>query len=252
MSYSIVTLYPDRQYVGTLAPGWLGEIWTPSPFGSVADDLDSTYVEIEALSDTQIRSGLLSVDFSWDLANGTPAFMHMQMRAKNSAAFPPNSTTSRIMMLYLRADGADGGNPYDNWVDLAASGDQLDGLAGGNVVSPQWLNFAYAANDEPVDTANPSSDTWFSLNPDDGTTPARAYDALTNGGIRFALYVQASGGEPRHAYLDIYEVRMVLAFETAASTTRAPLLRKYPLDIGRKWPPSKAQQYGGRRVGGYQ
>ena len=232
MPYSIVELLPVAQYsaLGYTPPN----AQTPAVFGSVSDNSDATVTTLEAEYQTggARYSEVLTLDFALPDPTMLPQFMHMRIRARDNAEFVANPDAFlTIYTDYSLVEEAPG-NPYDQWA-IGTSGDafgQLGDLAHREVADPTWLDFSYLGNATPVDTANPG-DTWFAVNPDGSRVAYYHAYGLAGAGIRFTLYPRAESNlVPRTSFLDVFEVRMVVAYvQTAAPyvppTRATPSLR---------------------------
>ena len=226
MPYSIVELAPVNQYatIGYSPP----TAQTPAVFGSVADDSDATFTTLEAeYQESGDRySEVLTLDFALPDPTMVPAFYYMKMRARDNADFAAHPERFVEFMFDYSAVADSPGTTFDSWSrnSSGASSGQFGALANGEVIDPAWFDFAYMG-DAPVDTANPTADTWFQIDNGDttGYVAHQTYAALAGSGLRFTFYPRADSNlDPRTAYIDVYEVRMVVAYVQAAAPYVAP------------------------------
>jgi hypothetical protein len=202
----IKILAPTRQYVG--APNHSGfTTETPTTFGSVSDDSDATYTRIEA-QDNPHSTGVLTVDFDPLDPAWLPTAMVMQIRVKDVPGWDTNNFVTFHTDYWKIGDTW----AYDNWSLASGTNDSSNfgRMAKGLITDPEWVTFYYLGGTEPdplvVDGA------WFPIDPLEGGVSEAAWDATTSTGLRFDLYTQVNG-EPRRAYLDVYEVRLLLYCE---------------------------------------
>lgn len=74
---------------------------------------------------------------------------------------------------------------------------------------------------------------------------------ITTNGFTMAFLIQNAGGTELSEIWRVFEFGLLFDVSTPGPTTGpAPLCRKFPLDVQRAFPRSKAQQYGGRRGAG--
>lgn len=223
----ILTRYPAIQYSGAQAGGWpTYVVEVPPIFGSVSDDSDTTFVEIEADfvsgAENSRHTGLLSVEFD-PLPPGTvPTHVGLFIRAKNGASFPEGEVT--FYTQYVRAGQVD----LFDWYDWTTSADvTLGPLAAGTVTIP--TDFYFFDNGTPFDQTGADLSGWYELSPTSppGTTGYEFYQALTSDGLRVDfLAEQASGltpNPPRRPYFDIYEVRLLVMVADPAGRRLVPL-----------------------------
>src|SRR5689334_17370327 len=141
----------------------------------------------------------------------------MKMRARTNAEFLGADRFVSFMFDYSAVADAPG-TTFDSWSTTHGGADptyQFGPLALGTVVDPEWFNFTFVGGSALVDPANPSADTWFQVDNGDetGYVAHQAYAALTGAGLRFTFYPRADSNlDPRTAYIDVFEVRMVVAY----------------------------------------
>lgn len=239
----VVTLLPVRQYVPATVAAEV-TVETPAVFGSVSDGSDATYTQLEGEWDeANVRhSGVLSVDFG--PVGFNPSALYMMVRARNTS--PYDAGTVSLHTDYAKVDG--GSYDTQSVTGLTGgSGFQLNDLAAGSQAATADLPF-YLLSGFNVDTSDPTSSTWLQLGSDQFGAGYAAWEALRTTGIRFDIYVEALGLSPRRAYVDVFEVRMIVAYEEAAGL---PWLRQALCrDDHRVWP-SSSWQATNRRLGGY-
>lgn len=255
-----------REYAPSAQPAEPGA--TPTIFGSVSDGSDGTYTELvswrESGTDVYHSDYLTCIFEPIDPTIFAPRFMHMMIRAKNPADFAANPNVSGFGQIdfyseYRRADETTSTYPWDTWNinSTQAPTGQGSEFPAGLITDPTWYRFYYlgATGNKVIDPAvPPDSNHW---RPADYDTEFYAWDALTGPGLRFDMFgLQGSTSEPAHAWLDIYEVRLVVAGDVVGAT-HAPPLRQYPRNDGlagsarRLYPPPRSRQRSNRRAGGY-
>src|SRR5690242_4128680 len=166
MPFTITELAPVNQYatIGYAPP----TEQTPTVFGSVADDSDATFTTLGAeYQESGTRySEVLTLDFALPDPTVVPAFYYMKMRARTNAEFLGVDRFVSFVFDYSAVADAPG-TTFDSWSRTrSGTGDssgQFGQLGEGIVADPDWFNFSYVGASSLVDTANPSSSTWFEI-----------------------------------------------------------------------------------------
>jgi len=258
MPFTITELAPVAQYatIGYTPP----IAQAPAVFGSVSDNSDATVTTLEAeyQPSGDRYSEVLTLDFALPDPTVMPAFYYMKMRARDNADFVAHPERFVSFQFDYSKVADPPGYTFDTW-QLNHSSDssgQFGELAAGIVTDPTWFNFSYVGAGTPVDTANPSSSTWFEIDNGEwtGYVAHQTYAALAGSGLRFTFYPRADSNlDPRTAYIDVFEVRMVVAYPVTAAG-RVPPLRLHPRSDGRGassaqrvWPRPPTASYG--RIG---
>jgi hypothetical protein len=238
---TIVTLYPNSVARGGYDPAKDRVLPAPAVIGdgSLADDSDATGVELgisyDAATGTDYDEAI-SADFTADPALN-PTWMYVSLRAATPAGFP-NASDVISHRYFYRTDGV-GGNLYQTaWPDP---------LDNGTAAAADWFNEAFAG--QPITPGPPSRDTnWLNL-PSDFP---ELLDPLTTTGLRVSLYAETVSLDTRTPVLDLYEIRLVVAYEPTTSPLPydAPC-RLFPRDddhgvgAGHVWPPPRISLPGG-------
>lgn len=221
MSATVVALLPSAPYFTNPGSSLNGTPTVPPVMGSLADGSDATYVRLGAAwTGAGQTSDVVSVDFHFNTALGTPTFMYMQFRAKS--AFDPTGIADRCVWQTDYTKIGNGTANYDEWDVRGGPNDggvepQGMALAGGRVTAPTWLNVYGLSSTRVIDPDNPVSiqdgGGWQALAEGGPGVSGAAFQALTTTGVRLDMWVNAdASGRPYMPYLDFYEVRMMVAY----------------------------------------
>lgn len=212
---------------------------------SLGDDSDASYVTLRAHYESMDPdaagedSDLASCYFPPVAASDTPLWWHVAFRAKNNTQGYSTGTDSGVRWI-SRAD-----DPDRTYIQQAGS--LSPAIAAYTVPAPTWFAWAFTASDLILPGAPGYDTNWSSV--DDYTG---FYDALTTSGLQVS-FTTTSTADTRYDWLDLFEVRLVVAFGSVGRTFN-PVLRVLPRSDGRGassaarvWPRPPTGNYG--RIG---